>query len=91
MFVKKSSGPRTVTLPDGSILTLADLPPPDTRWVASRKAIVLAAVQNGLLCREEAIQRYDLSEEEFISWARAVKRHGVDALKTTHFQRFKQS
>lgn len=41
MFVKKTDRPRTVTLPDGSILTIADLPPTDTRWVASRKNIVV--------------------------------------------------
>src|SRR3954447_16999452 len=34
--------------PDGSVLTLTDLPPPDAqRWVASRKAIIVAAVRGG--------------------------------------------
>ena len=28
MFLKKVDGPRAVTLPDGSVLTVADLPPP---------------------------------------------------------------
>ena len=36
MFLKKNPGPRTVILADGSVLTLADLPDPATRWVASR-------------------------------------------------------
>ena len=36
--------------PDGSPLTLADLPPPNTkRWVIRRKAEVVAAVRGGLL------------------------------------------
>jgi len=42
MFLKKVDGPRSVTLPDGSIMTHADLPPASTwRWVASRKAAVV--------------------------------------------------
>ena len=50
MFLKRVDGPRQVTLPDGSILSRADLPPADTRrWVASRKAVVVKAVQYGLI------------------------------------------
>ncbi len=38
MYLKRVDGPRAVTLPDGKVMTRADLPPPDTtRWVASRK------------------------------------------------------
>jgi hypothetical protein len=41
--------------PDGSPLTIADLPPPTTkRWVIRRKAEVVAAVRGGLLSLEEA-------------------------------------
>ena len=90
MFVKKSRGPRTATLSDGTILSLADLPEPGMRWVASRKAVVVAAVHHGLLSRSEVIERYDLSEEEFDSWVRAIERHGRDALKITQLQKFKQ-
>ena len=63
MFVKKISGPRTVTLPNGSILTVADLPPVNTRWVASRKETVVLAVTHGILARDEALRRYGLPEE----------------------------
>ena len=50
MYLKKIDGPRAVTLPDGSIMTRADLPPAETRrWVASRKARVVKAVAFGLL------------------------------------------
>jgi len=64
MFLKRVDGPRQVTLPDGSILTRADLPPADTRrWVASRKAIVVKAVISGLITQAEALERYCLSEE----------------------------
>ena len=44
MFVRRSSGPRIVTLDDGRILSVADLPDADTRWVASRKETVVLAV-----------------------------------------------
>ncbi|MDQ7262776.1 DUF1153 domain-containing protein [Paracoccus sp. PS-1] len=90
MFLKKTPGPRTAILPDGSILSLADLPDPQTRWVASRKAAVVDAVQYGLLAREEAIRRYGLTEEEFDAWASAFRRHGRNALKITQLQRFRQ-
>lgn len=89
MFVKKNTGPRTVTLPDGRILTMADLPAIDTRWVASRKAVVVDAVEHGLLSRDEAIERYGLSPEELDSWFAAVARHGLNALKITAIQRFR--
>lgn len=90
MFLKKTPGPRTATMPDGSILTLGDLPPPGTRWVASRKAVVVAAVQHGLLQKGEAIDRYELTEEEFDTWVVALGQHGRDALKITQLQKFRQ-
>lgn len=91
MFIKKIDGPRAVTLADGSILTRADLPPAATRrWVASRKAVVVRAVEHGLLSRAEALERYALSEEEFDSWQRAILVHGVQALKVTSLQKYRQ-
>ena len=90
MFLKKTDTPRTVTLPDGRILTVADLPSNNTRWVASRKETVVNAVVHGLITKEEALRRYGLSDEEFDSWARAMQVHGLDALKITAIQRFRQ-
>jgi acetyl-CoA acetyltransferase len=90
MFLKKTDAPRTVILPDGRVLTLADLPPEDTRWVANRKETVVNAVLYGLIRREEALRRYGLSQEEFDSWTKAVKKHGRAALKVTAIQRFRQ-
>ena len=56
--------------PDGSPLTIADLPAPGTkRWVIRRKAEVVAAVRGGLLSLEEACGRYTLTVEEFLSWS----------------------
>ena len=59
--------------PDGSPLTVADLPPPGTqRWVIRRKAEVVAAVRGGLLSLEEACSRYVLTTEEFLSWQASI-------------------
>ena len=90
MFLKKSDAPRTVILPDGRVLSLADLPPEDTRWVASRKETVVNAVLHGLIAKDEALRRYGLSEEEFDGWTKAMQKHGKAALKVTSIQRFRQ-
>ena len=91
MFLKRIDGPRAVTLPDGTILSRADLPPATTRrWVASRKAVVVQAVEHGLISRDEVLERYDLTEEEFESWCRAIQVHGIQALKVTALQKFRQ-
>jgi hypothetical protein len=91
MYLKKVDGPRQVTLPDGSVLSRADLPPTETRrWVASRKAIVVRAVIYGLMSESEALQRYSLSDEEFALWRAAVESHGENALKVTTIQKYRQ-
>ncbi len=91
MFLKRVDGPRQITLPDGSILSRADLPPPETRrWVASRKAVVVKAVIYGLIPESEALERYALSEEEFALWRTAVERHGDKGLKVTAIQKYRQ-
>lgn len=91
MYLKKIDGPRSVTLPDGSIMTRADLPSADTRrWVASRKAIVVKAVMAELITRDAALDKYSLTSEEFAEWELAVERHGEAALKTTALKKYRQ-
>lgn len=91
MYLKKIDGPRAVTLPDGTVMTRADLLAPETRrWVASRKAKVVRAVSYGLLPLKEALERYQLSEEEFELWRAAVERHGEKGLKVTAIQKYRQ-
>lgn len=91
MYLKKVDGPRQVTLPDGAILSRADLPPADTRrWVASRKAIVVKAVKHGLITQAEALERYALSAEEFALWIAAIEKHGEKALRVTTIQKYRQ-
>ncbi|MEM9436461.1 MAG: DUF1153 domain-containing protein [Pseudomonadota bacterium] len=91
MYLKKLDGPRTVTLPDGSVMSRADLPPVNTsRWVASRKASVIKGVASGLITRAEACQMYSLSEEELEGWMSAVRQHGERALKATALKKYRQ-
>ena len=92
MYLKKIEGRRAVTLPDGSVMTRADLPPASTRrWVARRKAAVVRGVLSGLLSRDEALSLYGLSEEELDGWIRAASTHGIDALKATTIQRYRRA
>ena len=91
MYLKKVNRPRAVTLTDGSVMTRADLPDARTRrWVASRKAAVVRAVAIGLITREDALKKYEISGEEFDAWHALVERHGEVALKATSVQRYRQ-
>ena len=77
--------------PDGSPLTVADLPSPDTRrWVIRRKAEVVAAVRGGLLSLEEACARYTLTVDEFLSWQVSIDQFGLPGLRTTRIQQYRQ-
>lgn len=91
MYLKKVMGPRAVTLPDGSTFSHADLPATNTkRWVASRKAAVVRGVIYGLLTQTEALERYQISGDEFTEWVRAVSEHGEAALRATALQKYRQ-
>ncbi|NOX73052.1 MAG: DUF1153 domain-containing protein [Alphaproteobacteria bacterium] len=91
MYIRKGKGPVFVTLKDGSKMSRADLPPAKTRrWVASRKARVVTAVEAGLLDVKEACEIYDLSKEELLDWCNRAKIHGEAALKATAAQKYRQ-
>ena len=71
------------TLPKG-------LPSAGTRrWVARRKAAVVAAVRQGVITREEACRRYELSEEELSSWQRSFEAYGVNGLRVTQLRQYR--
>lgn len=77
--------------PSGEPLTLEDLPPPDTqRWVPRRKAELVAAVRGGLITMEFACERYRISEEEFLTWAKSLGDFGVKGLRTTRVQLYRK-
>ncbi|RED11386.1 CtrA inhibitor SciP [Pontivivens insulae] len=90
MYLKRSDKPVFTRDHAGRTITRADLPPADTRrWVAGRKATVVAAVNGGLLTTAEACARYDLSEEELESWTKSLSKHGPMALRVTALQRYR--
>jgi len=81
---------RYVMGPDGSPLTIADLPPANTRrWVIRRKAEVVAAVRGGLLSLSDACERYRLTIDEFLSWQRSIEKHGLPGLRATRVQDYR--
>lgn len=70
--------------PDGSILTLANLPSVHLkRWVARRKAEVIAAVKGGLLTMPQACARYSISSDEFLEWERHYESEGLEGLRAS--------
>ena len=78
MSIRVRSRVKFVIGPDGSPLTVADLPAANTtRWVIRRKAQVVAAVRGGLLTLEEACERYRLTMDEYLSWQQSIDRHGL--------------
>jgi hypothetical protein len=71
--------------PDGDVLTADSLPPKNLkRWVARRKAEVIAAVNGGLLTMPEACARYSLSVEELLEWQRHYEAEGLEGLRASH-------
>jgi len=90
MMENQDIRPGQVIGPLGEPLTLADLPPPQTqRWVVRRKAEVVAAVNGGLLSVDDVLERYGLTLEEFASWQRAVDRSGMQGLRVTRIQHYR--
>lgn len=90
MLENQKIRPVQVIGPLGEALTLESLPSsPTTRWVARRKAEVVAAVNGGLLGIDEACARYQISPEEFATWGRAVDRSGLQGLRVTRTQHYR--
>ncbi len=90
MIKNNRNKPPKVIGPLGETLALDNLPPPSlNRWVIRRKAEVVAAVNGGLLTIDEACVRYGLTLEEFASWQRAVDRSGMQGLRVTRIQHYR--
>ncbi len=76
----------------GELLTGDTLPPADTvRWVPRRKAQVVCAVRGGLISRQEACDRYRMSDDELFSWEKLLDDHGPKALRVTKTQSYRQA
>jgi Protein of unknown function (DUF1153) len=60
------------------------LPAADTkRWSSRRKAAVIVAMLTGVITRQQACERYLLSEEELAAWETAFERRGISGLRVT--------
>lgn len=82
--------PTEVPGPDGRSIRLTDLPSPNTRrWVARRKAEVVAAIDGGLLTSTEACKYYQLSFEELELWRESIDRAGTPGLRVTRIQLYR--
>jgi hypothetical protein len=51
-----------------------------------RKAEVIDAVRGGVLSLEDALERYALSMEEFLSWQHAIDLFGLPGLRVSRTQ-----
>ena len=90
MSARPYSRAKYVIGPDGSPLTLADLPASNTRrWVIMRKAQVVAAVRGGLLSLDDACSRYRLTMDEFLNWQQSIDSHGLAGLRATKIQDYR--
>lgn len=68
--------------PEGTRISLKDLPDPNCRWIARRKATVFLLVQGGAITFRELQRMYpDLSHEEFGDWGSMMSRSGVRGLR----------
>src|SRR4051812_36438143 len=73
---------RYVVGPEGGPLTVADLPSTNVlRWVARQKAIVVSAVRGGIITLDQAMDRYNLTAEEFLTWEHSLQVGGLSALR----------
>ena len=90
MIENQKIRPAMLIGPLGEPLSLEALPSPGTtRWVVRRKAEVVAAVNGGLLTIDEVCERYNLTIEEFASWQRSVDRSGMQGLRVTRLQHYR--
>lgn len=87
---ERKDRPKYVLGPLGDLMTLADLPTPDTKhWTVLRKAKVVAAVKGELLTVEEACKRYAMSSGELAMWREHIDRYGIAGLRTTRTQQYR--
>jgi hypothetical protein len=91
MYLKKVDGPRAVTLPDGTVMTRADLPDPGVRALGGEPQ---GGRGEGGAARADGAERGARALRDLGGgarrWMAAVDRHGEVALKATAVQRYRQ-
>lgn len=76
--------------PTARYLTIDDLPDPKTkRWVPRRKAEVIHAVRGGLLSKDAAMNKYNLTNAEFSEWESHYTSNGMKGLRVTRLQEYR--
>lgn len=81
---------KSIIGPLGRVLTFDNLPEPSTgRWVPRRKAEVVCAVRGGILTREAALSRYNISTAEYTEWESHYKSYGIPGLRVTMVQEYR--
>jgi hypothetical protein len=61
--------------------------PPPKRWVPHRKAEIVAAVRNGYLTLDDALERYSLTIDEYMTWRHGLDLFGLAGLRVNEIQR----
>lgn len=54
---------------------------PGKRWTPGRKVAVVEAIRSGQMTRADAIERYDLTEDELLNWIGKVERYGPGGVR----------
>lgn len=68
-----------------------DIPPPNARWCARRKAQVVMAILKEKLSLGAAMEVYRLSEEELSNWVALFQSEGVRGLRLTRCQDYRNN
>jgi len=65
-------------------------PPAPKRWVPSKKAEIVAAVRGGYLSLDDALERYGLSIEEYLTWQHGIDLFGQAGLRVNRAQQLRR-
>ena len=88
-----SGGDMVGTLPSVSDIWawLDEVPDPEIPVISVVDLGIVRGVAYGLIAQSDALKRYQISEDEFHEWVKAVAAHGEEALKATAVQKFRNS
>ncbi len=72
-------------------MLMDNLPPANTiRWVKSKKAAIVQAIESGSVTERDVCEFYGICEEELASWVRLYHSHGAAGLRATHLKRYRE-